>query len=98
MLNLLMIGISRYIEKKSQMPENLDALLSAEESFLPFDQFFIDPATQDPELDSWGNEIYYQIRDPERFSFRLVSAGPDGEHNTADDIVAQFAPDMPASD
>jgi hypothetical protein len=45
---------------------------------------FSDPAG-DPTLDSWGNTYGYTVA-PNGRAFHVWSAGPDGRHNTQDDI------------
>jgi hypothetical protein len=39
-------------------------------------------------LDAWGREIRYEKLSDS--SFRLTSAGPDGEYGTGDDIVKEY--------
>jgi hypothetical protein len=39
-------------------------------------------------LDAWGREVRYEKLSDS--SFRLISAGPDGEYGTGDDIAKEY--------
>jgi len=39
-------------------------------------------------VDAWGREIRYEKLSDS--SFRLTSAGPDGQYETGDDIVKEY--------
>ena len=72
------LALTSYNFKYGKWPDSLDALTQAPDEDS-------DPFLEGDPVDPWGNELRYEKRGKKRPA--IISAGPDGEFDTPDDIT-----------
>jgi len=72
-MEVIITGLEKYFSQSNQYPASLSIVCPPK----------LD-STADPLQDSWGQQFEYELK---QNGFLLLSAGPDGQPGTSDDIV-----------